>query len=254
MDSLLKQILKKKISDKFIIILFGPSYMGDPYRIIITCGPASEPIDEVRSITNFSTGELGSLLSDHLAATHHPHSWQVLCLRGAGSTFPPPRHTKFLTFSTNADLEKHLQQLASHEVGAIFHLAALCDFYLARIENTQGLQITSSKLSSEYEELRLILAPAPKIIHRLRNWFPHSKIVGWKYELEGSPDHALTSGFEQIQTNKTDACVVNGRACGNHFTFLEKDGKNPVIISTKLELCEHLKNWLIARIGSSTEN
>ena len=28
-------------------------------KVIVTCGPSYEPVDEVRRITNFSTGELG---------------------------------------------------------------------------------------------------------------------------------------------------------------------------------------------------
>ena len=36
-------------------------------KIIVTCGPSYEPIDEVRRITNFSTGELGSRLARALA-------------------------------------------------------------------------------------------------------------------------------------------------------------------------------------------
>lgn len=34
-----------------------------PAKVIVTFGPAYEPVDEVRRITNFSTGELGSTLS-----------------------------------------------------------------------------------------------------------------------------------------------------------------------------------------------
>ena len=45
---------------------------------LVTCGPAYEPIDEVRRITNQSTGELGALLSEALARAN----FEVLCLRG----------------------------------------------------------------------------------------------------------------------------------------------------------------------------
>ncbi|HVY71907.1 MAG TPA: phosphopantothenoylcysteine decarboxylase, partial [Verrucomicrobiae bacterium] len=36
-------------------------------KVIVTCGPSYEPIDEVRRLTNFSTGELGVLLAEELA-------------------------------------------------------------------------------------------------------------------------------------------------------------------------------------------
>ena len=38
---------------------------------IITAGPTFEPLDEVRRLTNFSSGKLGSQLADFLAAQGH---------------------------------------------------------------------------------------------------------------------------------------------------------------------------------------
>jgi phosphopantothenoylcysteine synthetase/decarboxylase len=35
---------------------------------LVTCGPAYEPIDGVRRITNESTGEIGTILSESLSA------------------------------------------------------------------------------------------------------------------------------------------------------------------------------------------
>src|SRR3989442_12116010 len=40
-------------------------------KIVITCGPSFEPIDDVRRITNFSTGELGILLANRLSRDGH---------------------------------------------------------------------------------------------------------------------------------------------------------------------------------------
>ena len=55
-------------------------------RVLITSGPSYEPIDEVRRLTNFSTGELGTRLATGLQATGFDVTW----LRGEGSTFPVP--------------------------------------------------------------------------------------------------------------------------------------------------------------------
>ncbi len=219
-------------------------------RIIVTCGPAYEPLDEVRSITNFSTGALGTQLSDHLAA----QGWEIICLRGKKSVYPAPIHAKVLPFSTNSDLERLLQQLAasSPPIKAIFHIAALADFHLNRVEDHRGKRISSLKFSSNLSEIRLILTPAPKIIQKLRAWFPDSKIVGWKYELEGLPADALACGRQQITENKTDACVVNGKAWGKGFAFLEKNAMEqpPIILPTHVRLCAHLKQWLATQLPS----
>ncbi len=220
-------------------------------RVIVTCGPAAEPIDQARCITNFSTGELGSLLSEDLAA----QGWEVFCLRGIGATYPPPRHAQIFPFSTNVDLEKLFHQFttSSPPITAIFHAAALCDFLVVGAENHRGEKIDSPKLNSQLDVLRLLLAPAPKLIRKLREEFPNSKIVGWKYELEGLPSDALTRGIEQIKENKTDACVVNGQAWGNSFAFLDQQtmALAPTVIPTKSQLCTHLAHWLAAQFSSS---
>ena len=51
-------------------------------RVVVTCGPSYEPIDEVRRLTNFSTGELGILLANALSSA----GYDVLCFKGVGAT------------------------------------------------------------------------------------------------------------------------------------------------------------------------
>ncbi|MFZ4683873.1 MAG: phosphopantothenoylcysteine decarboxylase, partial [Terrimicrobiaceae bacterium] len=90
---------------------------------LVTCGPAYAPIDDVRRITNHSTGELGSILS----TTLHTAGFQVMCLRGEMATHPAPPDVEVIPFSTNSSLEEELEKL-SEPPAVIFHAAALCDF------------------------------------------------------------------------------------------------------------------------------
>ena len=50
---------------------------------LVTAGPTFEPIDQVRRLTNFSTGRLGSELAACLAAAGH----QVTLLLGEQATW-----------------------------------------------------------------------------------------------------------------------------------------------------------------------
>lgn len=43
-------------------------------KILITAGGTTEKIDQVRAITNHSTGRLGQALADYLAANPIPQS------------------------------------------------------------------------------------------------------------------------------------------------------------------------------------
>src|SRR5438067_6500020 len=104
---------------------------GAGMKVIITCGPSYEPVDDVRRITNFSTGELGMMLADHLADA----GIEVLCFRGAGAT-TPLQFASTQLFTTNEHLRDLLHAVAQREqIDAVFHAAALCDFKIKRVSD-----------------------------------------------------------------------------------------------------------------------
>jgi phosphopantothenoylcysteine synthetase/decarboxylase len=210
-------------------------------KVIVTCGPSYEPIDEVRRITNFSTGELGILLSDQLAQC----GFEVFCLKGSGATFPGPGANCHLTlFGTNDDLSRILKQIGgSHEIGALFHVAALSDYRVKQVKDDEGHECHSAKIASRSGGLAIHLEPATKVINRLRSVFPASLLVGWKYELEGTSQEAIAKGFQQMIENKTDACVVNGKAYGEGFAFCSPD-QTINRCRDKADLIRFLCEWL----------
>ncbi len=211
-----------------------------PPLAIVTCGPAYEPIDAVRRITNHSTGELGSILAETLAAD----GFEVLCLRGEMASFPAPRGVEVIAFSTNDSLRAELEKI-TESPAAIFHAAALGDFVIVGIE---GAEVTG-KIQSSTPELRLVLHPAPKLLPDLRDLFPESLIVGWKYELDGTRSEALARGHKQITTARTDACVVNGAAYGPGLGFLEAgSAEEPREFSDKAVLSTFLTAWALAQL------
>jgi phosphopantothenoylcysteine synthetase/decarboxylase len=192
-------------------------------KVLVTCGPSYEPADEVRRLTNFSSGELGAILCRSLAS----HGFEPVCLRGEYATHPAPHDCADVrTFTTNDDLAEQLAALAAGKTyAAVFHAAALCDFKIARIQDAGGRLLRESKVSSRQEKLILTLEPASKLIHRLRGLFPASLLVGWKYELDGTRGGALKKARRQLAECQTDACIVNGKAYGAGFGYCTPDGK-----------------------------
>src|SRR5256885_15863055 len=97
---------------------------------VVTAGPSYEPLDEVRRLTNFSTGRLGSELGNFLAARGH----QVTLLLGEQATYRGERHAQRIEiFATTADLHERLQALSTQSVAAVFHSAAVSDFSFGQI-------------------------------------------------------------------------------------------------------------------------
>ncbi len=70
---------------------------------IVTAGPTYEPLDDVRRLTNFSTGRLGTELANFLAARGH----KVALLIGETATYAGQRRAQHVAvFSTTADLRE----------------------------------------------------------------------------------------------------------------------------------------------------
>jgi phosphopantothenoylcysteine synthetase/decarboxylase len=209
-------------------------------RIIITSGPSYEPLDKVRRLSNFSTGELGTLLAEGFAEAGHT----VVCFRGVASTFPSPLWpVEVIPFTTNDDLAAGLQALpAREEATMVFHAAALCDFRIGEITDENGGPVHGDKVPSRAGVLKLTLEPAPKLITSLRGMFPSSILVGWKYELDGTTDQVLAKGRRQMDDCLTDACVLNGAAYGSGFGFISRSGEQ-AHLPDKAALCRFLIEW-----------
>jgi phosphopantothenoylcysteine synthetase/decarboxylase len=210
-------------------------------KILVTCGPSYEPIDEVRRLTNFSTGELGVRLAERLARAGH----EVVCLKGEGATWPgPDASCRAQPFATNDDLAAQLADAArAGGVGALFHVAALCDFRVKQVRDVAGQPCVSAKIPSRTDALTIELEPATKVIAGLRALFPKARLVGWKYELAGSRDEALARARRQLRENATDACVLNGAAWGRGFAFCTPPDKIQEL-PDKGALVEFLAGWL----------
>jgi phosphopantothenoylcysteine synthetase/decarboxylase len=211
-------------------------------RIVITGGPASEPIDQVRFITNQSTGELAVKLAQGFLAAGH----QVDLFLGRGATW---RLESAKFFQTNEDLCRLLGEMTDRGgVDAVLHAAALSDFGVAR-RIVSGRATEAAKISSDAETIELQLVPKPKLIRHFRGWFANAYIIGWKFELEGTAGDAVKEGVQQIELNRTNACVVNGSAFGPGFGFCSAEG----LVRT-LPTKEALATWLAEFVaGASTD-
>ena len=145
---------------------------------IVTAGPTYEPLDEVRRLTNFSTGRLGTELANFLAARGH----KVILLVGESATYAGERRAQRVApFTTTTDLCEKLKAASSKKVDAIFHAAAVSDFAFGRIftpnESGKLAEIKSvNKISTRSGKLLVELVATPKIIAGLRGWYPRTRI------------------------------------------------------------------------------
>jgi phosphopantothenoylcysteine synthetase/decarboxylase len=143
-----------------------------PIRVLITSGATREPVDQVRFLTNFSTGQTGAKIAEEFARA----GARVHYLAGLGAALPESAHAheahsiaveRFESFrDLNARLEARLSQ---ERWDWVIHLAAVGDYSIASIRSASGREIplNAEKLDSS-EDLVLELKRNFKIVGRLR--------------------------------------------------------------------------------------
>lgn len=211
---------------------------------VVTAGPTFETLDNVRRLTNFSTGRLGTELANFLTARGH----NVTLLRGEQATYGGEcKVMRVKPFSTTADLMANLQALAKLEIHAVFHAAAVSDFTFGKIwlrsEQGELSEIKSGKISTRQGTLLAELVPTPKLIAGLRSWYPTAKLVGWKYEVDGDRASVLRAAEQQLRDCRTDVCVANGPAFGAGFGLVTGPGSCSEV-STPADLFGALDQFL----------
>jgi phosphopantothenoylcysteine decarboxylase/phosphopantothenate--cysteine ligase len=189
-------------------------------------------------LTNFSTGRLGTELTKYLIERGH----EVKLLLGEMASFREAINAEI--FSTTSDLREQLQKLTSRPPDAVFHAAAVNDFGFGRVwaRSDQGelKELTAGKYPTREGTLLAELVPTPKVIAELRQWFPVARLVGWKYEVDGTREDVIREGEKQLAVCLTDACVTNGPAYGDGFGLVEGVGEfkhfgDKVLLFTALE-------------------
>ena len=140
-------------------------------RILITSGPTAVAVDDVRVITNRSTGDMGRLLAAELTGK----GCRVTILEGAGATtrLPLGKTTTLKKFFYYDEFAALLAQELRRGHDAVIHAAAVSDFRLKR--PFQG-KLVSGK------PLKLILIPTKKLIDRIKKDAPGIFLVGFKLE------------------------------------------------------------------------
>lgn len=192
---------------------------------VVTAGPTYETMDNVRRLTNFSTGRLGTELANFLTTRGH----SVTLLIGEQATYPGERKaTRVESYTTTANLLEKLRTLAKQNIGVVFHAAAVSDFMFGKIwlrsESGALSEIKSGKISTRQGTLLAELVPTPKIIAGLRELYPTAKLVGWKFEVDGDRASVLRAAENQLRECRTDLCVANGPAFGSGFGLVSGPG------------------------------
>lgn len=189
-------------------------------KIIITAGGTSERIDDVRTITNSSTGRLGLAIGNTFAEKYADRIEKIYYLHGLRASYPQSDKVKPVAIEGVADLQKTLQELlASEKIDAVIHAMAVSDYVvnevttLDKIRGTEDLDnradLSGNKISSDIDDLVIHMKKSPKVISSIKKWAPDTKLVGFKLLSSVPHQELIDVGYHLLQKNDCDFVMAN---------------------------------------------
>lgn len=204
-----------------------PRNVAAPARVLITSGGTREKIDDVRFLTNTSTGVSGARLADLLSSLGH----DVTLVRAKSAAKPESTDVTQTEFESFADLERILStELSSRDYSHVVQMAAIADYTLERVL-LNGDEKKDRKTPSG-GRLILEMAPTPKLIARLKTWSRNKDlhVAGFKLT-SGASDDERKAAAEKVLAH-AELVVANDLSTmkeGRHpYTIYRKEGAQPV--------------------------
>jgi phosphopantothenoylcysteine decarboxylase/phosphopantothenate--cysteine ligase len=207
-------------------------------RILITAGPTREYLDQVRFLSNASSGKMGYALAQAALAAGHT----VVLVSGPTALAPPPG-CNFHAVETTDEMYETCLTLVSKCDGVI-GTAAVCD-YRPRERFSGKIAKTGKPLFVELVETPDILA---ELGRRKADGLPW--IVGFALEA----DNARENARRKLAAKHCDAIVLNHpQAIGSDANRVELIDQSGAPVATweaeKTEIARNIIAWIDANLG-----
>lgn len=197
-------------------------------NIVITAGGTTEHIDAVRAITNTGTGTLASIIANKFVNSIFLNKIFYIHTKGAKL----PKKTDQIEFIEVEDTESVKQAvvkvLTENKIDWFIHAMAISDYYVDFVTtvdnlfNVNAVSVNdfygkaketkldnSKKLSSNEDNLVVMLKKTPKIISLIKETSPETHLVGFKLLNNVTKDELIDVAYNLLVKNSCDYVVAN---------------------------------------------
>lgn len=163
-------------------------------KVIVTSGGTSEYIDEVRFISNKSSGKMGAAIAE----AAYLKGADVLLIRSTKSV-KPRYFMPEIIFETADDLEEILKKsIPNYDI--CFHLAAVSDF---KVKERYSGKLDSDKI------ITLTFIPRKKILNEIKKYNSKIFLIAWKAVWNVTENDLIFAGQKKLKESEADFIVVN---------------------------------------------
>lgn len=219
-------------------------------KILITSGGTREYIDDVRVLTNISTGKLGAKIAErflsenkferHKEAIINYEVHYVAPETAAWPFFKSGIYHRDFTFHKITDVMSLYNTLAAlvPQMDVVIHSMAVSDFSFNPIQ----AKLKSNDPMAFIESLKERIVMTPKIISRIKEWNPNCFLVGFKFEVGLQMKELINAALELMEKNKCNLVVANDKAemikLNAHIAYLIEGMSHHKIVSGKDKIAD----------------
>ncbi len=198
-------------------------------RILLTAGPTRAYIDDVRFLTNASSGRMAAAIAQAALAAGH----QVTIVSGPVQLRYPTAARVIPVITTREMLDASLAELPAVE--GVVAAAAPCDF--------EPVRRVAGKIPRQGDGLSLKLAPTADVIATLAR---RSKTRQWFVAFALEPGADPRRAFQKIEAKRCDLIVVNDvTAIEGTRTAVTVYDRSHAAVGSKAGTKRAVATWLI---------
>lgn len=213
-------------------------------KLLVTAGPTREYIDDIRFVSNASSGLMGASIANKAVELGH-EVWAVV--GPCNAEFNPD--IKRIDVVDAKSMLKSVLEVLKNEFDAVILTAAVADY-------TPEKKVYG-KIRSK-SDLKINFVQTKKIIEKISELHPKTPIIAFKAEFGGSNDEKVGSAKKLLAY--ADLVVLNDvskDAFGSYMDkvdFITDDGVKEYDRLPKTEVAFHLLSWIETNLFSSVSS
>ena len=242
-------------------------------KVVVTGGGTNAPVDDVRLMTNISSGRLAAAISEAFlergAAVWYVHAptsqlplWRF-ARYAIDAADPSAELDRLVRLRQRWLSQRDRLHLVPLEKGTVSDYAAtlkgVFDAYpidvavLAMAVSDFEPDPYAGKISSDAESLVVRCRPTPKVIRSVRDWAPSTYLVGFKLLSRSDREALIRRADEACRINRADLTVANDLQSlrqGQHALHLVRPGAEPETLEPGADLADRLADRIMTWAGA----